>query len=68
MNRDTKRGEELNELFHNCAVAAYAEAMQVGKQGDAEHVRRRAYELYEANKNGGQDATQKNPEGTDPHR
>jgi hypothetical protein len=35
------------DLFHHCALWAYAEAMAEGRHVDAEYVRRLAYKYYE---------------------
>lgn len=35
------------ELFHNCAIWAYWEAMSEGKHNNSEYVRKIAYKYYE---------------------
>lgn len=39
--------EVMSDLFHNCALRAYAEAMLDGKHMDSEYVRTIAYRYYE---------------------
>lgn len=36
-----------DDLFHNCAIWAYWEAMKEGKQGDSNYVKKLAYSYYE---------------------
>jgi hypothetical protein len=41
-------GDELDDLFHGCALAAFVEqAVELGAWPSSESTRRRAYQLYE---------------------
>lgn len=41
-------GDELDDLFHGCAFAAFVEqAVELGAWPSSEATRRRAYQLYE---------------------
>ncbi len=43
----------MSDIFHDCALWAYYEAMKEGKQDDSEYVRKRAYALFEQDKSRG---------------